>query len=126
MTDTPEGGHEDRIRNQAQLFDTPTQAVIGTTLGGIITYWSGGATSLYGWQADDVLGRDIIEVTPAAMDRGKAHEIMDRLRSGRSWTGQFPVQTRDGIEFAASVQNIPVSDEQGHLVGVIGVSTRVR
>ena len=112
------------IRRQAELFDTDRQAVIGTTLSGEIVYWSETAERMYGWTAAEVEGQSIVEVTPAQASRTHAEEIMERLRMGRSWSGEFLVRTRDGEEFRALVTDVPVKDPQGRLVGLVGVSSR--
>ncbi|MBN1814130.1 MAG: PAS domain-containing protein, partial [Anaerolineae bacterium] len=41
----------------AQLLDAVGQAVVATDLGGGITYWNRAAEDLYGWTAEEVLGR---------------------------------------------------------------------
>jgi PAS domain S-box-containing protein len=113
----------ERIVSRARLFDTPRQAVIATTASGTIIYWSRTAERLYGWAAAEAIGRDVLDVTPTAMSRDTAAALMNHLRTGRSWTGRFTVQRRDGSEFSAYVQDLPVLDDQGTLVGIVGVSS---
>jgi hypothetical protein len=48
--------------------------------------------------------------------------IMERLRRGETWSGEFPVRRRDGTEFTALVTDAPVRAADGTLIGVIGVS----
>jgi PAS domain S-box-containing protein len=117
-------GAEAAIRKAAELFDTDHQAVIGTLVSGAIVYWNRAAERLYGWSADEVLGRNIVEVTPSSPSREQAVAIMSRLQEGHSWTGQFGVQRRDGEEFKAHVRDVPVQDAKGALVGIVGVSER--
>jgi len=110
------------VRAHAELFDIPTQAVIGTTLEGRIVYWSDYATNLFGWQRSEVLGRDVVSVTTPSTTTEEAEEIMATLRSGEPWTGDFKLRRRDGVEFNARVTDLPVRDEDGELIGIIGVS----
>ena len=114
---------EDSIRFQAHLLDTVEQAVIATDLEGRITYWNDYAERLYGWPAAEAVGRNIIEVTPAAGESTQAAEIMSRLAAGETWSGEFNVRRRDGTSFPALVTDAPIHDEAGRLVGVVGVST---
>lgn len=115
---------EEDIRRQAELFDTEQQAVIGTTLEGAIVYWNAAAERLYGWSADEVLGRNVVEVTPTSMLREEAEKIMQLLQSGRSWSGLFEVRSRSGEEFAVRVRDLPVTEAEGRLIGVVGISSR--
>ncbi|MCC2669704.1 MAG: luxQ 12 [Armatimonadetes bacterium] len=108
---------------QAHLLDTVEQAVTVTDLDGMITYWNSFAERLYGWAAAEAVGRNILDVTPAEVSRSQGLEIMERLRDGKSWAGEFLVRRRDGSTFPAWVTDTPIRDEQGELTGVIGVST---
>ena len=114
----------DTIRQVAELFDTEQQAVIGTRLSGEIVYWNRAAERLYGWSADEVRGRSIVDVTPSRPSREQAKAIMSRLQMGRSWAGAFRVRDRGGAEFRARVRDVPVLDSRGDLVGIVGVSAR--
>lgn len=113
------------IRNQAAQFDVPGDAVIGTTLEGEIVFWSRGATRLYGWAENEVLGRDILDITPSSQTAGDAAAIMDELRKGRTWSGDFLVRTRDGEEMRVHVRDLPIRDARGEFVGIVGVSVRL-
>lgn len=115
---------EKQLRFQAQLLDAVEQAAIAIDLEGHITYWNRYAETLYGWTAEAVLGQPILEVTPAPGMEAAASAIMARLQVGESWSGEFPVQRRDGTTFEAMVILSPVYDESG-LSGMIGVSTDI-
>jgi PAS domain S-box-containing protein len=107
---------------QAQLLEAVEQAVVATDPLGRIQYWNRAAERLYGWRADEVLGRNIGEVivAPALLEQGR--EIMARLRQGASWSGEFPVQRRDGTQLPVLVTDSPIRDPDGRLIGIIGVA----
>ena len=107
----------------AQLLDAVEQAVIATNAQGEIVFWNRCAETLYGWRADEVLGRDVVQVVPSEMSREQAAELMERLRAGRPWHGEFPVRRRDGSRFHAWVADVPVLDDAGRVVGIVGVSS---
>ena len=116
---------EEQIRFQARLLDAVGQAIIATNPQGRIIYWNRAAEELYGWPKEEVMGRPIVEVTPSEQMLVRAEEIMSELRAGRSWSGEFVVQRKDGSSFPAMVTDTPVHDEQGNLAGIIGVSTDI-
>lgn len=105
-----------------RLLDQLEQAVIVTDPDGTIRYWNAYAAELYGWEASDVLGRNIMTVTVAQASAGQAQEIMDQLRAGQSWRGEFLLRRRDGSTFVGEVVDSPVLDDAGNLVAIIGVS----
>jgi PAS domain S-box-containing protein len=116
---------EEQIRFQARLLDAVGQAIIATNPQGTIIYWNRAAEELYGWSKEEVMGRPIVDVTPSEQMLERAEEIMSELRAGRSWSGEFVVQRKDGSTFLAMVTDTPVHDEQGNLEGIIGVSTDI-
>ncbi|HUG40381.1 MAG TPA: PAS domain S-box protein [Longimicrobiales bacterium] len=116
---------ESRLRFQSRLLDAVGEAVIATDPAGRILYWNAGAERLYGWGSKEVIGEVIDEVTPAGVSRSQATAIMDRLREGESWTGEFLVRDRDGREFPVAVTDSPVFDEDGAIVGIIGTSKEI-
>ena len=116
---------EEKIRFQARLLDAVGQAVIVTDLDGSIIYWNRFAEMLYGWSAQEVLSRNVLEVVSAKSARVQAAEVMDRLKAGETWSGELLVRRRDGAVFLAAVTDTPIVNEQGAWVGVIGVSTDI-
>lgn len=112
----------DTVRLQAQMLDQIAQAVIATDLKGQIIYANRAAYTLYRWDNTQVIGRNILDVTPAEGMVEKAGQIMDQLRRGESWSGEFLVRRYDGSVFTALVTDSPVYDQHQKLVGIIGIS----
>lgn len=112
------------IRFQARLLDTVGQAVIATDLNWIVTYWNHSAEKLYGWSAAEAVGRDVTKLIPA-QSQEQASEIMPRLRAGEVWSGEFLIQCQDGTTVPVFTTNSPVFDEEGKLIGIIGVATDI-
>jgi len=116
---------EAEIRFQAHLLSTVEQAVIATNLDGNITYLNQFAEALYGWSAGEALGRSVLEVTAVNTSNAQAAAIMTELRRGKSWSGEFLVQRKDGTPFVAQVTNSPIYDHRGVLIGVVGISSDI-
>jgi PAS domain S-box-containing protein len=112
----------ERIHLRAHLLDSVGQAVIATDLQGRILYWNRVAEEVYGWSADEALGRDVLTLMPTDATQAQAAEIMQRLTAGESWTGEFTVRRKDGSSLLVMVTDTPVRDESGALVGIIGIS----
>ncbi|WP_204103020.1 MULTISPECIES: PAS domain S-box protein [Spirulina sp. CCY15215] len=107
---------------QARLLDMVEHAIIATDMSGTITYWNRGAQTLYGWLSEEVMGRNIMDVTPSDTTQKQAGEIMDSLYRGESWSGEFRVRRRDGREFPAMIMDSPIYNETGELIGIVGIS----
>jgi PAS domain S-box-containing protein len=113
---------EDEIRFQANLLDMVGQAIVATDWNGRIVYWNRFAVKLYGWQSAEVIGRNIIDVTPSEASTEEAIVIMSRLRAGESYSGEFLVRRRDGTVFPAMTTVTPIRNTEGELIGIVGVS----
>ncbi len=110
---------------QARLLNAAGQAIIATDINGDIIYWNHAAEQLYGWPEAEVLGRNIVDVTPAETSREQAIKIRDKLNTGESWSGEFVGKRRDGTSFEAIVTDTPITNDKGEMIGVIGVSTDI-
>ena len=104
------------------VLDALGEAGIVTTPAGVVLAWNRAAESLYGWSAQEVLGRNIGDVTVPPWSAETADEIMEQLRRGDSWSGEFPVRRKDASTFIAHVTDSPVFDESDELVAIVGVS----
>lgn len=108
-----------------RLLDVLGHAVIATDINGAITHWNEAASALYGWSADEVRGRNIVEVTPSSVSRDQAAEIMTALSAGEAWSGTFSVRNRAGEEFPVCVTDLPLSGSHNEVAGIVGVSARL-
>ncbi|XP_074264835.1 uncharacterized protein LOC141587289 isoform X2 [Silene latifolia] len=89
---------------------------------GEITYWNHAAEKLYGWRDYEVLGQCSWEILIEEQYAPYMNRIMEKLRFGHSWSGQFPFKKRSGELFMALVTKSPLY-EDGQLIGVVTVSS---
>jgi PAS domain S-box-containing protein len=107
---------------EPELLNALGDAVIATDLNGYIIFWNRAAEWLYGWTADEAVGRNILDVTPNKQSRALAAAIFDRLVKGESWSGEFETRHKDGHTLLVTVNDYPVRDHSGQLVAIVGVS----
>jgi PAS domain S-box-containing protein len=62
---------------------------------------------------------------PLAMfeDREAGDRVLDTVRQGGSWHGEATMRRQDGGQFPAYVQADAVKDEQGQMIGLVGMLT---
>ncbi|HEY4671617.1 MAG TPA: HWE histidine kinase domain-containing protein [Gemmatimonadaceae bacterium] len=116
---------EEQIRFQARLLDAVHEAVIATDPSGIVLYWNHFAEGLYGWTAEEAVGRNILELTPAEEDLRDAEAVLARLRRGEPWSGEITLRRRDGSSFPGHVSDAPVYDDSGRLIAIVGISYNI-
>lgn len=93
-------------------------AVIITDVAGVITFWGDGAAALLGWPAEEATGQPLtdliaLELTP--------EDLLERIDNDHEWTGEMAVRKRQGTAFLARVFAVALTDELGHLAGVLRV-----
>jgi PAS domain S-box-containing protein len=111
--------------DEATLFDAIGAAVIATDPEGIVTHWNRGAEQLFGYERTAVIGRPITDLLVGEGDDRAAEAIMQRIRDGESWEGEWDAPRKDGTRVGIFVSNAPVRDARGALVGVVGISIDV-
>jgi len=113
---------EDESYFQARMFGVVKVAIIATRPNGTIVYWNPFAEELYGWQVQEVIGRNIIELMVPKENVQSAKDIIASVRAGKSWTGEFTLGRRDGTHLTVYATDSPFFDETGNLIGIVSVS----
>jgi PAS domain S-box-containing protein len=111
------------IKFQANLLDNVQQAVIAADLTGVIRYWNHFAEELYGFSKEEAKGENLsIITTNDPHYTALAGEVFQLVAAGKSWSGDFRVRNKQQQEFTAFSINSPVSDAEGNVQGILGVS----
>ncbi|MBV9622018.1 MAG: PAS domain S-box protein [Gammaproteobacteria bacterium] len=116
----------------AAIVASCEDAIVGKTLDGIITAWNQGAERLFGYTADEAIGKSILLIVPPER-RGEEAVILGRLQRGER-IEHFETQrlTKQGVLVDVAITVSPIRDAQGHLVGAskvardIGERVRIR
>ncbi|HSK70536.1 MAG TPA: PAS domain S-box protein [Pyrinomonadaceae bacterium] len=86
---------EERIRQQASLLDKASDAILVCDLNYNIIYWNKGAEHIYGWQSEEVLGREACDVLCGG-DRTQLLEAQESLSQKDEWNTEARQQTKSG------------------------------
>jgi PAS domain S-box-containing protein len=116
-----------RIRREATsllaaIVDSSDDAIVSKSLDGVITSWNNGAERIFGYTAQEAVGKNITLIIPS--DRlNEETDILTRIRSGER-VDHFETirRRRDGTLFDVSVTISPVKDATGKIVGASKVA----
>jgi PAS domain S-box-containing protein len=108
---------EERFRWLASIVESSDDAIIGKSLDGIITSWNKGAERLFGYMAEEVVGKPItILIPPDRYDEERT--ILERIKRGEAINHYETVRHRkDGSSIVISLAISPVKDAEGRIVG---------
>lgn len=109
----------------AAIVDSSDDAIISKNLDGIITSWNKGAERLFGYSADEVVGKSITLLIPP--DRlAEEPEILRRMQRGERVDHFETIRRRkDGSLVNLSLTISPVRDAQGRVVGASKIARDV-
>ena len=86
------------LRERADLLELASEAIIVFDLDGGIRFWNSGAEELYGWQREEVAGKNIHDLLHTqAMHQSNESWLQELLTSGK-WQGNLIHHARDGRE----------------------------
>ncbi len=111
---------EAQVYFQAQLLDNVRESVVATDLQGRVTYWGRGAKALYGYSAQEVMGKSITFIVEP-QDEEAEQARMRQVKETGSWRGVYRQRRKDGSHFWADTSISLVRDRQGRPRGMVGI-----
>lgn len=101
----------------ASIVESSDDAIVSKSLNGIINSWNKGAERLFGYAAEEVIGKSIAILIP--QDRSNEElAILDRIKCGERVDHYETVRMRkDGSLIDISLSVSPIKDVEGKIVG---------
>jgi PAS domain S-box-containing protein len=104
------------------VIEFSSDAIFSKTLDGIITSWNAGAEHMYGYSAEEIIGRNVAVLVPP--------ELADELASIIDYVGRGarvdPFETqrvrKDGARLDVSLAITPIREASGAVVGAASVA----
>ncbi|HYE76022.1 MAG TPA: PAS domain S-box protein, partial [Blastocatellia bacterium] len=105
-----------RLRLSA-IVDSSDDAIISKTLDSTITSWNKAAERIFGYRADEVIGKTIYLLIPPELHH-EEQMILDRLRRGERIDHYETVRlTKGGERLNISLTISPIKDSEGLIIG---------
>ncbi len=110
-------GAQTSRQHLSAIVESSQDAIVSKTLKGVIQSWNRGAERIFGYSADEVIGRPIsILIPPDRQD--EEIEILSRIRAGERVEHYETVRMRkDGRQILVSLTISPIYDNAGRIVG---------
>ncbi len=106
----------------ASIIQSSHDAVIGKTAEMVITSWNPGAERLYGYSAEEMIGRHVEVLIPAEDREREAQVLGSIVRGERVEQYQTRRVRKDGSTVAVALTLSPITDSMGMIVGVSTVA----
>lgn len=99
------------------IIEYSEDAIIGKTGEGIIFSWNPGARKIYGYKADEVIGKSISILTPPE-NYDEVPEILEKIKRGETIGHYESVRLRkDGQLIDVAITVSPIKDADGRITG---------
>ena len=117
-------GDELRAR-LAAVVESSDDAIITKTLDGIIMTWNPGAERIFGYTAQEVIGRPVtLLIPPSQVDEEPA--ILERLRRGERIDHYETIRkTKSGALLNVSLSVSPLKDSSGRIIGASKIARNI-
>ena len=113
---------EEQSSYQAYLLSNVNDAIIATDENYLITFWNSAAESLYGWRAEEVLGKFGPDITQTEFPDVNADEMRRQIRDTGFWRGEVTQVKKDGMRFPCEISSLMLRDEKGQVAGYVSMN----
>jgi PAS domain S-box-containing protein len=106
----------------AAIITSSEDAIIGKTLDGIITSWNPAAERMYGYSAEEAIGKPLSIIVPPDHE-GDLNYILEKVRQGQGVEHHETVRVaKDGRRIDVLVSISPIRDRAGRTVGAATIA----
>ena len=112
------------MRLHARLLESVQESVVASDLEGRLLYWGPGAERLYGYKADDILGRSYRDFA-GTVDPPDETAFRRELLARGYWEGEHVQKNRAGQTFWTATHISVFTDDQERPAGFIGIDRDV-
>lgn len=112
-----------RLQEQASLLDKAQDAIIVRSVDGKISFWNKGAERLYGWTAQEAIGRWIRELLQEDPSVFLAAESI--LAKENEWRGEITGRRKDGSRVIVEARWTLMKDGSGQPSSILTIKTDI-
>jgi PAS domain S-box-containing protein len=101
----------------AAIVDTSEDAIVSKDLNGVVQTWNRAAERMFGYSADEMIGRPIHVIIPHGR-RSEEDSVLERIRAGKSVEHFETIrQRKDGALIEISLSVSPILTAEGTVIG---------
>jgi PAS domain S-box-containing protein len=116
---------EEKIQNLANIVEYSNDAIITKSLDGIITSWNKSAEQIYGYSAEEVVGKPISILEPSILVK-ETEELAELIKQGDNIHSYETLRLRkDGTIINVSLTLSPVYDASGELTAITVIARNI-
>lgn len=106
----------------ASIVESSDDAIFSITLDGTINSWNKGAQHLYGYSADEIMGKDVNILVPKELQEEGRKAVMQLLQGSSVERYESVRLHKDGHQIEIFCNASPVKDSTGKVLGASSIS----
>ncbi len=108
----------------AAIIEASPVAIYSIDQNGIVTSWNKASEKIFGWKADEVLGKPL-PIVPTRWEE-QFEDLFAMLKNGQKFTElELNRLRKDGTEIDISLSTAPIHGPTGEMVGVLGIASEI-
>jgi PAS domain S-box-containing protein len=113
---------EEARRRLATIVESSDDAIVGKDLNGIVMSWNPGAERMFGYSANEMIGRPITTIIPPELE-GDEQKILETIGRGERVEHFETVRlTKSGERIDVSLTISPLRDDTGRVIGAARIA----
>jgi PAS domain S-box-containing protein len=111
-----------QIAFQAKLIDSALSAIVASDADFHLIAWNAAAESMYGWKAEEVMGRNALDVVQTEFPGAEKAQMLQIIADCGRYRGEATQVRKDGTRFPVEVSSTVLRDEQGRITSYVSVN----
>jgi PAS domain S-box-containing protein len=112
----------EELKILAEVLENVSDAIISTDENFLITSWNLTAEKMYGWIAEEVIGKNAIELLQTECIGPDNSEMFEYIIKNSTFRGEIIQKARDGTSICLESTLIAMKDENGNITGYTAVN----
>ncbi len=112
---------EETIRYQANLIEQISDAIVSTDINDCIMSWNRSAEQMYGWRADEVLGKSFDDVLKTSFLATTPSQMKEDTLTYGIWVGEILQYDRNGKAVTVRATVSTIKNDAGKVSGLVYV-----
>ena len=113
---------EEKIRYQAKLVDSVSDAIISTDLDFNIVSWNKAAESIYGWKSEEAIGKNVMDIIKIEYPDNNQETVINKFFKNGFWRGEV-IQPRKNGTYLNILSSVSIlKDKKGNPIGAVAIN----
>ena len=116
---------ENSLLYQAKMLEAIKDAVIGSDLSLNINFWNKAAEKIYGWKAEEVIGKPSKDVIRSEMTQDQREAILNDLTEGKPSYTELVQYTKDDKPLLIEGYTFPLKNSDGIITSIVAINSDI-